>query len=322
MDFLQELREDRKEKVIVYDRFMKLYPKNPTRIYCFYEGKMDDKYYGLRIDKYFEQEKEHLCCEGKSNVLYMRKMLREIDIYKDCKGLFFIDRDFDEPVEDEEVFETPCYSIENLFVQRYTVEQIIKREFFISEDDSNFETICNMYTEALSKFHEVVKVLNAWIYFQRKQEKIHQKKKKLHLEILSEKKLYVLTLNKKNTIVDIEKKYHLEDIERMFSTAYPISEEEMCEHIKMVEKMQPELDYRGKQEFDFLCCFIEKVKEELSLCKKKKQNRGLLIYNSDMKKISLDLSAKGDIHISKLTNYAVMPQELDAYLKRMAQQYV
>lgn len=151
---------------------------------------------------------------------------------------------------------------------------------------------------------------------------ILNKKKKLHLEILSEKKLYVLTLNKKNTIVDIEKKYHLEDIERMFSTAYPISEEEMCEHIKMVEKMQPELDYRGKQEFDFLCCFIEKVKEELSLCKKKKQNRGLLIYNSDMKKISLDLSAKGDIHISKLTNYAVMPQELDAYLKRMAQQYV
>lgn len=174
----------------------------------------------------------------------------------------------------------------------------------------------------MKQFHEVIKVLNAWIYFQRKQEKISQKRKKLHLEQLSEKNLYVLNLNKEDTIVDVKKKYDLNDIKRMFPEAYSISEEEMSEYIDIVERMEPELDFRGKQEFDFLCIFLEKVKEELMKCKNSGHDCGVLEYHTDMKRISLDLSSKGDIHIARLTNYAETPKKLNEYLSRMAQQYM
>lgn len=322
MELLKELREKRKCKVVVYKQFIELYPKNPKCIYCFFEGKMDDKYYGLRIDKYFEQEKEYLCCHGKSNVLYMKQMIRQITEFKECKGLFFVDSDFDDAIGDEEIFETPCYAIENLYTQRYSMEQIIRRAFYISKTDENYEIICRMYDEAFEKFHEVIKTLNVWIYFQREKEKVLKKQHKLHLEKLSRNSLYVLTLNQPDKVVNIKSKYELKDLERMFPEAYPINAQEFQEYSAIVEKMNPGRDYRGKQEFEFFCCFVEKVSEELALCKNSKKNRGVLIFNPDMQKISLDLSTKKqDIHIATLTNYAITPEELDIYLKKMAQQY-
>lgn len=323
MELLEELRENKNGRTVVYKQFIELYPKHPNCIYCFFEGKMDDKYYGLRIDKYFEEEKEYLCCHGKSNVLYMKRMIGENSEYNQCKGLFFVDRDFDGMIGDEKIFETPCYAIENLYTQRYSMEQIINREFYISKIDENYENICRLYEEAFEQFHEVIKILNVWIYFQREKEKIFKKEKKLHLEKLSRNSLYVLTLNKADNIVKVERKYGLKDLEKMFPEAYPISEEEFQIYSSRIEMMNPGLDYRGKQELEFFCCFLEKVIEELTLCKKNKENRGILVFNSDMQKISLNLSAKKqDVHILTLANYASTPKELNEYLEKMAQQYM
>lgn len=157
------LRQSRKASVVAYDKFMKSYGRNPNRIYCFMEGKMDDKYYGLRIDKFFSTEKEYVCCDGKRNVLYIKEKIVTVPEFSGCKGLFFIDRDFDEGINDDMVFETPCYSIENLYVQRYSMEQILKREFFLTEGSWNFEQILKWYADAFEKFHEAIKLLNAWI---------------------------------------------------------------------------------------------------------------------------------------------------------------
>lgn len=316
------LRQDRKRSVIAYDKFMKLYGNNPNRIFCFMEGKMDDKYYGLRIDKFFETEKEYVCCDGKDNVLYIKNKIVTVSEFMNCKGLFFVDHDFDESIDDELIFETPCYSIENLYVQQYSMEQILKREFFLSECNPNYQKIIELYSESFKQFHVAIKLLNAWIYFQREQERKQKLGKKLNLDVLLKMTLYKFELSHQDGRISIESKYGLHDLKRWFPEAYDIDDMGIHTYIEKMDRMEPSRDFRGKQEFQFFCVFIEKVKELICKCRKSKEDYGIIQYTSELKNISLNLAGGSEAYMANLTSFAETPGELNEYLERMSKCYL
>ena len=318
---VNSLRNSRDSYVVVYDRFMKLYPKEPQKVYCFMEGYMDDKYYGLRVDKYFSQKKVYLCCGGKAAVLHMRRVIAASDLYDDCKCLYFTDRDFDGPLNDSYVFETPCYSIENFFVQKEVLEEILKREFHIYELNPNYQTILNLYEEAFESFHHCIVLLNAWIYYQREQERRQKLRKKVHLDILGKKELYRFCLDVTSGKSKADSCYSLENLQRWFPDSYQMTPELLYTYRGKLLNMDAEKDFRGKQEFEFFCLFIEKVKEQINLCRKEKKNRGVLVFTEDLRTVSLDLSGGKEEHMSKLTSYAVTPAELEDYLSAMQKVY-
>lgn len=255
-------------------------------------------------------------------MLYIKEKIVKISEFSSCKGLFFIDRDFDESVDDKLIFETPCYSIENLYVQKYSMEQILKREFFITEENPNFEQILNWYFEAFEKFHMVIKLLNAWIYFQREQERKQKLKKKLNLDSLLKIELYKFSINHENGDISVEQKYELEDLKRWFPTAYNIENKDIHTYIEQMELLKPGRDFRGKQEFQFFCLFVEKVKELLNKTRKLKDNYGIIKYSDELRNISLNLAGGKEEYMAALTSFAETPEQLNEYLKRMSRHYV
>ena len=56
-------------------------------------------------------------------------------MYEKVCTMFFVDRDYDfsQKQIDEDLFVTPCYSIENLYVQRECFVNILQSEFGLNE---------------------------------------------------------------------------------------------------------------------------------------------------------------------------------------------
>ena len=130
-------------------------------LFCFFEGK-DSPYYISRVKSVFKGNYYPINCSGKSKVLKVYELInnhREYDAYK--KG-FFIDRDFDPSVSNEAIYETPCYSIENLYTTKLTFSEILKSELGFLETDEDFERCTSVYENLQRDFHEAVTLFNAW----------------------------------------------------------------------------------------------------------------------------------------------------------------
>jgi Protein of unknown function (DUF4435) len=87
---------------------------------------------------------------------------KEYDKYKKA---FFIDRDFNPslPAHNPPIFETPCYSIENLYVSFDVFKAILINEFHLSEvSDSAFETCLTLYMKMQNEYHDAIMLFNAW----------------------------------------------------------------------------------------------------------------------------------------------------------------
>ena len=97
---------------VVYQKFQfHCKEENKTKLFCFFEGK-DAPYYSSRIKNYFD-DYINFKCNNKANVI---KLYKKINNKKsDYLLAFFIDRDFDDSLENPDIYETPTYSIENLY---------------------------------------------------------------------------------------------------------------------------------------------------------------------------------------------------------------
>lgn len=93
-------------------------------------------------------------------------------------------------------------------------------------------------------------------------------------------------------------------------------------YIEKMEKIKPSRDFRGKQEFQFFCLFVEKVKEVLCKCRKLKDDYGIIKYSVEMRNISLNLAGGREEYMAGLTSFAETPDELNKYLERMSRYYV
>lgn len=93
-------------------------------------------------------------------------------------------------------------------------------------------------------------------------------------------------------------------------------------YIEKMEKIKPSRDFRGKQEFQFFCLFVEKVKEMLCKCRKLKDDYGIIKYSVEMRNISLNLAGGREEYMAGLTSFAETPDELNKYLERMSRYYV
>ena len=122
---------------VKYEEFINLRAMyKDTRIYCFYEGKDDCKYYFPEISNYTDKEIIDFDCGGKENVYYIHGKVSESNSEEE-KMLFFIDHDFDEDnIRHEDIYCTPCYSIENFYMNQRFFKLFFKYQLRIDEYSS------------------------------------------------------------------------------------------------------------------------------------------------------------------------------------------
>ena len=99
-------------------------------LFCFFEGERgtDNPYYVPKIKRYTQQY-HPIRCGGRDAVLKVYELITIHPEYNAYKKAFFIDRDFNKPLEPRNppIFETPCYSIENFYT---SVETFKDRQLF------------------------------------------------------------------------------------------------------------------------------------------------------------------------------------------------
>lgn len=273
--------------------------KSSQKIFLFFEGKDDFKYYCPRISFLCnEKEYEKYDCNGKQNVLRIYNMIIN-QTQKDSKTIkmFFVDKDFDDNSNiNNEIYVTPTYSIENLYFTDIAIKNMILAEMGLSEhsknDKDDFFTAYNYIIEYRDNLIKEILYGNACYSL--------QIKKSREMGI---KKPNLTPIKRYDEIVKILKP---EDIESRIKGYIEISEAEIDTEYERLNSDSIRL-IRGKYLLEKMPKCINKIVEESN---KGVNHEGHLFS----KKRYMRLNTSESSLISDLSNYAETPKCLSEYI--------
>lgn len=242
------LTQRAKNPIAALQRYMS--KKNDHTLFCFVEGINDSDYYLDKVRFTCGEDYYFIDCNGKDGVMYIYNTTFSQD-HQRVKMAFFIDKDFDDALNDENIFETDCYSIENYYCSEATFKRVLQNEFKVSDTES-MEKALRFYHERYDDFHETTLLFNAFVSAVRK------KSKKTGVKIL-------LQLNDRfpSLLADIKidgcsKKY---DLPRLYQE-YHISINEVpvndvIDEERALKSRCPFSALRGKYEINYMCMLLK-----------------------------------------------------------------
>lgn len=295
------IRAKEEASSVVYQSFVLLTGSNPSDLFCFFEGK-DAPYYHFRIKSNFQGEVHYLICKGKKRVLKAKELIENHKEYNQYKTAFFIDKDFDVSMKNKfaNLYETPCYSIENLYCTPQSVKEIIKCEFQFTEDEPEFKVILDLYEKLHVDFLNSMLFFNAWYSIQKRKQTETGIANNVSLENDLPKGFISISLEQINTVYDLEK------IQNTFPNSHEITEDEVLEEIDELLKKDLCFFLRGKFVLSFLIDFIRLIVTDSS---DKTKNK----YITRKIKLNLDRSTV----LSTLSPYAITPDCLDEFIRNL-----
>lgn len=276
------------------------------KVPVFFEGE-DEKYYSVRINNIRPDIRWiGVNCKGKSNVIGIRYQIKSHVTYKKYSCLFFVDSDFDDNCELSgfaDLYLTPCYSVENLYISEVAFTRALSAEFGISDtcdERECFENCMSKYRDIKSQYLGIIEGFNLLI-------------KEVRLLEGAGELVGRLNINNVNIddLVDIE----ISGVTKVYAESSPISIfPELAEELvislerskEYFEDKNGEFWYRGKQNLDFYRVFLSKLK--IDRCRK---NSRELFMNRG--KVKLHLTKANAI--SELSQYAETPECLRDFLK-------
>ena len=164
---VDEMRNKRSISEVLYKKFTEANAYFNTHAFCFYEGE-DGKYYDSRIEKYWGSSFITQVAGKKKEVLKVMKKIQSDPLYANVCTMFFIDRDYDESLANtnNDLFETPCYSIENLYAQESVLSRIMQSEFGLNLMDSDHRKCMTDFQLRMEEFNQIIIEFNAIVKYQ------------------------------------------------------------------------------------------------------------------------------------------------------------
>ncbi len=301
---VDELRQARENSAhVAYMTFTKHIREDKLGLFCFFEGK-DSPYYIARIKSVFQGSYYPIDCKGKGYVLKVFELIQNHKIYNKYKTCFFTDRDFDPPVNHPNIYETHCYSIENLYVSVASFGEILKSEWGFLETDDDFKKCIELYKKLQEEFHKAVLLFNAW--YACLIEKKHELKQITNVSLDDKMPRGFIKID----LDGITSHYDWTKIKTTFPDALKITKKVVAAKEKAFRKMDQRLVFRGKFEFHFMLKILESL---IMDSKKPKKDR---VFISKPIKYSITHSQA----ISQFSQYAETPPELIDYIKNCIKQ--
>lgn len=293
---LDLMRKERNTYEAIFIQFTSKRKFFNSHAFCFYEGE-DGKYYNSRISQKFENQFLTFTVGNKKEVLKLLKRIKDDKIYDSVCTMFFIDRDYDQSLAkvDEDLFETPCYSIENLYVKRECLIKILQSEFGLNEVDEDCQKCLQDFEKRQKEFNDCILEFNTLAYLRRKKSDSNSNYSfgdiktshmvKVNVDKISKARKYNETIN------EIREKLQFEDWE--------------------IEKAKNELivkgnftsNFRGKNQLDFFVEFIRGLKEL----------NGKGYFSTKYNNIHINITSN---RLSELSQYAVTPSSLEMFLEK------
>lgn len=174
---VDELRRARARHAVAWVEFQHAHARESNGLFCFYEGYEDIQYYRARIVNRLglstSDEPLDFVCNGKKGVLRLRELTRDTR-FSGARLAFFVDADFDDNADVsalDDVYITPCYSIENFFVSPDVMRRILRAEFRFPEGVGTVETVEGLvvcFRDRMNEFLAATAALNEWIFHARR----------------------------------------------------------------------------------------------------------------------------------------------------------
>lgn len=308
---IEQMRQSRESYSVAYQKFMLNYKK--YNHHCFFEGKDDPKYYYIRVKNIIINNFSYYICNGKDNVIKINNIIKKN--YPNTKSMYFIDKDFSNRDLNSDnidnVYITPCYSIENFYTNEEFIKEVLKNEFMIDEYDDDFNMIINVFKKLQKEFHKKTIILNAWLasYNDKLEQNNSQEIKRLNIDDKIKPILKNPVLPELKGIKNLDKINEKSKIDNIFKVdSNLITEEDITKKVKFFKNIGNfECFFRGKFELIFIVSFLEKLKQEVT----KKNNRAF-----NLKKRKCDVEFKFNNILSSLTQYAKTPICLINFLEK------
>ncbi len=282
---------------IGYHRYLE--KKNSHSLFCFMEGKHDPDYYLGVIRPICGDDCITIECGNKRNVLDVYNSIYQVDNSK-YKLAFFVDKDFDEAVNNTDIFETDRYSIENYCCSLDAFKRILKYGLGIPEDVDYWQDVVNFYLTKFDQFHHTVDLFNAFYSL------LHQYERK---------KGVVFKLNLKENfpsdLADINvnhcsRTYKLQDLFSKFHVNPDVMTElEVNTECSRLWALDPFKVFRGKYEIEMLYRLLSFLITDANT---NPQSRVI------KKKVSMSLNGNG--FMASLAQWADIPDSLRMYLSK------
>lgn len=282
-----------------YHRYLE--KKNHHSLFCFMEGKHDPDYYLGVIRSICGDDCITIVCGNKQNVLDVYKSVFVAD-HERYRLAFFIDKDFDEPLNDPNIFETDCYSIENYYCTQDAFKRILKYGLGISEDADYWEDVIDFYSVQYSQFHHTVDMFNAFYSLLHKFERENNVIFKLNLGENFPSDLANINVN------CCSKTYTLQNIMSKYGVGADVmTQAEVEAECVRLWALDPFLVFRGKFEKEMLFKILNYLINDANT------NQYTRIIK---KKVSMSLN--GSSFMADLAQYASIPDSLRTYLGKWA----
>lgn len=293
---VDEMRKKRGISEVLYKKFTESNAYFGSHAFCFYEGE-DGKYYNSRIAKYWGSDFIPQVAGKKSEVLKVMKKIQSDPLYSDVSTMFFIDRDYDESLANtnDDLFETPCYSIENLYAQESVFSHIIQSEFGLSLIDPDYHKCLADYRMRLQEFIQIIIRFNAIVKYQ------HQYAPEITCQFSKVKTSHLANIQIGQVV--IAERYD-EQITKLVSQLS--ADTNILEQIenKLRLESNPCLVLRGKNQLDFMVVVIKTLKE---------LNASGDYFSRRLNNVHINLSEN---RLSELSQYAITPPELNEFLEK------
>lgn len=293
---LDEMRKGKEEASSVFMEFTSKRTSHADYAFCFYEGE-DGKYYDHRIRSIIGNDFFHIKAGNKKKVLRTMELIKSKSEYQEVNTMFFVDRDmgFDmEEYKEKDVYVTPCYSIENLYVNEDSFGMILETEFGLNVDDADYITYKQKFVKMYHDFCELMLEFNALVLI--------RKEKELDCEKVNIQKIKTTDLVNIDIISGVTKgsKYSTV-IDKLKAELNTNDEEISLAKLRLLEYGEKTNIFRGKNQFDFMTKFIEQ------LCNRKTELFTLV-------PTSINISPNQN-RLSTYSMYAQTPKCLELFLQ-------
>jgi len=288
--------------VVGYNEFLQKFSPDRNIPHCFYESKDDVIYYHPIIRRITGQEDAmSYRCRNKDGVLSVYRLIKSKAEYVSAKTAYFIDRDFDTPYDNPDVYETPFYSIENFYSHPTTFEKMLIEQFGMTQKDGDFETSLRIFHFVRDIFHQKVLPLNAFLRCCAKLN-MGEGSPKLNIDSRISIKDRV-NIDLSDFLAD-DLPQDFPGLEVLFELTGQISIQDFEAEIQSLRAIDMGQVFRGKFELQFLESFLKRFKNAVE------PKKGHLLQ----KRYVCSIQFSYDGLFTQLGSYAYIPECLRAYI--------
>ncbi|NMH61268.1 DUF4435 domain-containing protein [Alteromonas ponticola] len=290
--------------------FSRIYSKNKDNLICLFEGQ-DEKYYSNRVDIHIGKGNwQGINSGGRKVVIELYDAISGHPLYKHANYCCFIDHDFQdwyENPDNDRIYVTSGYSIENYYVSESVFKDILSSEFNITEfneHSAEYAKCIQAFNARLEEFNSCVLPFNCWAKAHRLMEYRKQAPKTLNIQNIKIDDLVTISLDKVEKVYNDSPENLFKDYEAL--SLCPTALKDAQDYFN---KKNLTLSMRGKQQLEFLRKFLMNLKVD----------RGKKAPSFFSAKGKVILSLTKDNCISELSQYAETPECLTEFLTKVSE---